>query len=941
MKWKKKKTPTSALKDEQKRLEAAEEEKRRRYFMGRQDFFQDFDKMFAKPPDKSDVWCINGVGGIGKSWLLAELEDRAKSAGFVTSRINLEEISDPEDFFTALWEGLPEQSRKFFGNTKKRIKNIEKSKKARLKSDEKTLAKIAWVALKKGAKATSIVAPIVGSAAELSMDFAESVAGELRQETDIEAEILNKKMIEALYADIEAGLKKNKFKTAFFLDTFERCSPSIAPSVFTLLEFLSHSAQIVVAGRESLLEFHLRQDKGWEKIIEEKKLEELDKAEIREWLEPGAGSSRAADTKAGIIERISNGFPLLVTFILETMGDADIEELVSADTADVEIEQQEFFEEQIIKVLERLDEETARSLWLAAFPRRFDGTLFARYWNLYQEGISSGDVLKRFQRVQRYSFVHSEDKWLRCHSFIQSAVRRYLFENQKDLWKRLNEVALQYFSEVEGLESLKETLFHQFQLQPVKSYEKFIETHKQLARDSKMWRLADILLEDFSSYCVGTPLDARAEEIFDIYSGVDSLLFEYPRGDRSTLCLRRISILKIAEGIVSSPELIADLQNSLGTAWAQLPTGDRAGNIETAIRHYNNALQFSTREAFPEHWAITHNNLGVAYSDRIKGERAENIERAICHFDNALKVRTREAFPTDWATTHNNQGIAYNKRIKGERAGNIETAIRHYNNALQVRTREAFPEFWAATHNNLGNAYGNRIKGERAENIERAIDHYDDALAVYPREAFPTDWAMTHNNRGSAYGNRIKGERSENIETAIGHFDDALAVYTREAFPEHWAATHNNLGEAFRNRIKGERSENIETAIGHYNDALAVYTREAFQTAWAMTHNNLGAAYIDRIKGERAENIERAIGHYDKALQVLTREAFPTEFGVTKFNLALVFLEIDHPLTENDRLGIALKHLNEACEVLSLEFPPHRVAFDLRDKVKNRLQEIG
>jgi len=945
MKSKKKMMPSSLLEGEQAKLEAAEEEKRRRYFMGRLDFFLDFEMMIAKPLEERKAWCIYGVGAIGKSWLLAELDDRSKSAGLVTSRVNLEGISDPEDFFAALWEGLPEQSRIFFGKTKKKVKNLEKSRNARLESDEKALAKIAkgvlYGAFKAGVRVTDIAVPGAGSAAELAVDGAMFLAEELRKETDMEAERLNKEMIEALFADIEVGLKKNEFKTAIFLDTFERCSPSIAPSVFALLEFLSHSAQIVVAGRESLLEFHLPQDKGWDEIIEEKKLAELKKEEIREWLEPGADSSRAADTKAGIIERISNGFPLLVTFVLETVGDTGIEELVSADTADVEKEQQEFFKEQIIKVLERLDEETARSLWLAAFPRRFDGTLFARYWKLYQEGISSGDVLKRFQRVQKYSFVHSEGGWLRCHPIIQSAVRRYLFENQKDLWRSLNEVSLKYFSENEGLRPFGETFFHQYQLQPVKSYEKFIETHKQLARDSKMWRLADILLEDFSSYCVGTPLDARAEEIFDIYSGVDSLLFEYPRGDRSTLCLRRISILKIAEGIVSSPELIADIQNSLGTAWAQLPTGDRAENIERAIGHYDKALQVHIREAFPTNWAMTHNNLGIAFGKRIKGERAENIETAIGHFDDALEVFTHEAFPTEWAMAHNNLGNAYRNRIKGERAENIETAIGHYDKALQVRTREAFPTQRASTHNNLGNAYSERIKGEHAENIEMAIGHYDDALEVYTREAFPTGWATTHNNLGIAFGKRIKGERAENIERAIGYYDDALQVRTREAFPTDWATTHNNLGEAFRNRIKGERAENIERAIGHFDDALQVRTREAFPTDWAMTNNNLGLAYNDRIKGERAVNIEKAIGHYDDALGVYTREAFPTEFGVTKFNLALVFLENDHPLPENDRLGIALKHLNEACDVLSPEFPPHRVAFDLRDRLVNRLSEIG
>jgi len=36
-----------------------------------------------------------------------------------------------------------------------------------------------------------------------------------------------------------------------------------------------------------------------------------------------------------------------------------------------------------------------------------------------------------------------------------------------------------------------------------------------------------------------------------------------------------------------------------------------------------------TRQAYPEHWAVTQNNLALAYSDRIRGERAENLEQLL------------------------------------------------------------------------------------------------------------------------------------------------------------------------------------------------------------------------------------------------------------------------------------------------------------------------
>ena len=66
--------------------------------------------------------------------------------------------------------------------------------------------------------------------------------------------------------------------------------------------------------------------------------------------------------------------------------------------------------------------------------------------------------------------------------------------------------------------------------------------------------------------------------------------------------------------------------------------GERAENLEQAIQHYHLALEVSTREAFPQDWAMTHNNLGAAYGDRIRGERAESLEQAIGHYEQALEV---------------------------------------------------------------------------------------------------------------------------------------------------------------------------------------------------------------------------------------------------------------------------------------------------------------
>ena len=160
---------------------------------------------------------------------------------------------------------------------------------------------------------------------------------------------------------------------------------------------------------------------------------------------------------------------------------------------------------------------------------------------------------------------------------------------------------------------------------------------------------------------------------------------------------RRIELLQQLLGMVPrerNPEGWATLHVELGNSYQQNPHGNRRGNLEAAIGHYEQAHLEYTRSAYPEQWAMTHNNLGTAYSDRIEGERRGNLEAAIGHFQQALEVRTRSAYPADWAMTHNNLGTAYWNRIEGERRGNLEAAIGHFQQALEVRTRSAYPEQW-------------------------------------------------------------------------------------------------------------------------------------------------------------------------------------------------------------------------------------------------------
>ncbi|MEH2335972.1 CHAT domain-containing protein [Nostoc sp.] len=189
-----------------------------------------------------------------------------------------------------------------------------------------------------------------------------------------------------------------------------------------------------------------------------------------------------------------------------------------------------------------------------------------------------------------------------------------------------------------------------------------------------------------------------------------------------------------------SPEGWGKIQNNLGIVYrdacggqSQRLAGDKAENLEKAIACYQNALSIRTREGFPELWAQTQMNLASAYRHRLRGDAAENVEIAIATNQSALQVYTKQDFPTNWAEVHMNLANAYLHRIHGDRSENLEKAIAAHQSALQVLTKDESPRQWAMTHLNLGNVF------LQQEQIEAAITSYRSALKIFTPTAFPDE----------------------------------------------------------------------------------------------------------------------------------------------------------------------------------------------------------
>ena len=231
---------------------------------------------------------------------------------------------------------------------------------------------------------------------------------------------------------------------------------------------------------------------------------------------------------------------------------------------------------------------------------------------------------------------------------------------------------------------------------------------------------------------------------------------------------------------------VAAMQNSLGTAYAALPTGDRAANLQQAIHCYEEALRYFAPDVAPLDYATTQNNLGTAYQSLPTGDRAANLQQAIHCYEEALRFRTPDAAPLDYATTQNNLGTAYADLQEREQA---EAA---YRRAIAANPHDA--DAW----NGLGSLYDD---WERFEEAEEAYRHL---IQLEPSYAF------AYNNLASTC-------------LELGKLDEAAELYAQRIRlrPQDALNAHVDLG--IIESVRGNEAE----ARAHFEAALALW-----DTAW-------------------------------------------------------------------------------------------------------------
>src|SRR5205085_12300372 len=92
-----------------------------------------------------------------------------------------------------------------------------------------------------------------------------------------------------------------------------------------------------------------------------------------------------------------------------------------------------------------------------------------------------------------------------------------------------------------------------------------------------------------------------------------------------------------------------DVRNNVVLAHTLARLGSIADHRRRAIEVAEASLKLVPTESF--NWARAQNSLGTAWKDLPTGDRTANLRQAIAAHEAALTVDTKDAFPPDWAST--------------------------------------------------------------------------------------------------------------------------------------------------------------------------------------------------------------------------------------------------------------------------------------------------
>ena len=195
-----------------------------------------------------------------------------------------------------------------------------------------------------------------------------------------------------------------------------------------------------------------------------------------------------------------------------------------------------------------------------------------------------------------------------------------------------------------------------------------------------------------------------------------------------------------------SPMFYGQLLISLAETQHQFQGAD--ANV---IQTYNNALAVLKDSKLESVKASVYMNLGTCYQEISAGRRGALLEAVRC-YQEALKFYTKEESPEEFAFAQNNLALAYLSMPLVEAGDQLRVAIaiQALRESLKIYKKETHGELWASTQLNLANALQYAPSSHIEENLQEAVNLYEEILSVRQPTQNPVGYARLLANQGNA-----------------------------------------------------------------------------------------------------------------------------------------------------------------------------------------------
>lgn len=242
----------------------------------------------------------------------------------------------------------------------------------------------------------------------------------------------------------------------------------------------------------------------------------------------------------------------------------------------------------------------------------------------------------------------------------------------------------------------------------------------------------------------------------------------------------------------------------------------RAGNYESAIKRYNEALKINPRSA------KAYYNRGLVW------DYMNEIDKAIADYTKALEINK------EFIDAYFNRGITLHKK------GNYNLAISDFTKALQ---------FHPDNSSKAGLYFNRAYAWFKMGNYERAIDDYTKAIKIEEDiKASPSDKAEVYSFRAEAWYEK-------------GNLDNAISDYTKAI------QINPNYAQAVFNRANTwHEKRNFAAAIKDYEKAIELDPQNA------LVYNNYSALLSSCTDGKFRDGA-KALKLAQKAVELNPHEA--------------------------------------------------------------------